>query len=107
MRENHPPKYPPAGKGKGARASSDSGVMRRRDFIRTGASGLAGAALATAACRRAPENQNAGPLANLRSTTPADLQGLVGTGGGAASCYGEASCSPSTPSWETSTRRTS
>src|SRR5690349_208974 len=60
--------------------SSDSPVIRRRDFIRTGASGLAGAALTAAGCSRAPESQNAGPLGNLRSATPADLQGLVGDG---------------------------
>src|SRR5262252_3810210 len=61
-------------------ASNDSRAIRRRDFIRTGASGLAGAALAAAGCNRAPESQNAGPLGNLRSATPADLQGLVGDG---------------------------
>src|SRR5207237_4826817 len=54
--------------------------MRRRDFICTSASGLAGAALATAACSRQTENQNAGPLGNLRSATPQELQGLVGDG---------------------------
>src|SRR5438105_4815571 len=53
-------------------------VMPRRDFIRTGASGLAGAALTSAACSRVPENQNANPLGNLRSATPTELQGLVG-----------------------------
>src|SRR5881409_1499506 len=65
---------------KPTRASSESGVIRRRDFIRTGASGLAGAALASAGCSRTSESQNAGPLGNLRSATPADLQGLVGDG---------------------------
>src|SRR5947208_13129355 len=64
---------------RGTRASSES-VIRRRDFIRTGASGLAGAALAAAGCSRASETQNAGPLGNLRSATPAELQGLVGDG---------------------------
>src|SRR5207249_8663521 len=53
-------------------------MMQRRDFIRSGASGLAGAALA--ACSRGPENQNTDALRNLRSATPADLQGLVGDG---------------------------
>src|SRR5262245_10992843 len=62
-----------------ARASSDCGVMRRRDFIRTGTAGFASAALAAAACSREQTNQNT-PLDNLRSATPADLQGLVGNG---------------------------
>ena len=54
--------------------------MRRRDFILTGASGFASAALAAAACSREQKNQNTAPLDNLRSATPADLQGLVGNG---------------------------
>jgi 5-methylthioadenosine/S-adenosylhomocysteine deaminase len=54
--------------------------MRRRNFIRTGASGLAGAALAVGACSRGAENQNPSPLGNLRSAAPADLQALVGDG---------------------------
>ena len=54
--------------------------MRRRDFIRTGASGLAGAALAAAGCSRGSESQNTGPLGNLRSATPQELRGLVGDG---------------------------
>src|SRR5262245_17463731 len=53
-------------------------MIRRRDFIRAGTSGVAGAALA--ACSRGLESQNAGPLGNLRSATPAELQGLVGDG---------------------------
>ena len=55
-------------------------MMQRRDFIRTGASGLAGATLAAVGCSRGPENQNTGPLGNLRSATPADLRELVGNG---------------------------
>ena len=46
----------------------------RRDFI------LAGAALAAAGCSRAAESQNTGPIGNLRSATPADLENLVGNG---------------------------
>jgi 5-methylthioadenosine/S-adenosylhomocysteine deaminase len=53
--------------------------MRRRDFIRTGTAGFASAALA-AACGREQNNQNTAPLDNLRSATPADLQGLIGNG---------------------------
>src|SRR5207247_8803302 len=80
MSENHSRPYPVVGDdGQRAQASSDSGLIRRRDFIRTGASGLA-AALATAGCSRVSESQNAGPLGNLRSPTPADLQGLYGDG---------------------------
>ena len=79
MPENRPRLDPLAGNREHAQAS-DTGVMRRRDFIRAGASGLTGAALATAACSRAPENQNAGPLGNLRSATPDDLRELVGDG---------------------------
>src|SRR5207247_8065643 len=55
-------------------------MMQRRDFIRTGASGLAGVTLAAVGCSRGPENQNTGPLGNLRSATPADLRELVGNG---------------------------
>src|SRR5438094_2767286 len=80
MPENQRRVYPPAGDGEVTQASSESGVIRRRDFIRTGASGLAGAALAAAGCNRVSENQNARPLGNLRSATPAELQGLVGDG---------------------------
>jgi 5-methylthioadenosine/S-adenosylhomocysteine deaminase len=46
----------------------------RRDFI------LAGAALAAAGCGRTAESQNTGPLGNLHSATPADLENLVGNG---------------------------
>ena len=46
----------------------------RRDFI------LAGAALAAAGCGRTAESQNTGPIGNLRSATPADLENLVGNG---------------------------
>ena len=46
----------------------------RRDFI------LAGAALAAAGCSRTAESQNTGPIGNLRSATPADLENLVGNG---------------------------
>jgi len=80
MPENQRRVYPPAGDGEVTQASSENGVIRRRDFIRTGASGLAGAALAAAGCNRVSENQNARPLGNLRSATPAELQGLVGDG---------------------------
>src|SRR5207245_8192687 len=80
MPENHSCLYTLSGDGEVTRASLESGVMRRRDFIRTGASGLAGAALAAAGCNRVSENQNARPLGNLRSATPAELQGLVGDG---------------------------
>src|SRR5947207_1516659 len=80
MPENQRRVYPPAGDGEVTRASSESGAMRRRDFIRTGASGLAGAALAGPGCNRVSENQKARPLGNLRSATPAELQGLVGDG---------------------------
>src|SRR5262249_23937804 len=80
MGENCPHSYPPAADADSARAPLDSGVMRRRDFIRTGASGLAGAALSAAGCRPASENQKTGAPGNLRSATPADLQGLVGDG---------------------------
>src|SRR5215813_7472009 len=80
MGENRPYAYPPAGDAEGAQARLDSGLMRRRDFIRTGASGLAGAAIATAGCSRVGESQNAGPFGNLRTATPAELQGLVGDG---------------------------
>src|SRR5262245_31099973 len=55
-------------------------LENRRDFIRTGASGLAGAALAAAGCSRTAESQNTGPIGNLRSATPADLENLVGNG---------------------------
>src|SRR5947207_10915961 len=55
-------------------------VMRRRDFIRTGTSALAGTALAATGCSPRTETQNTSPLGNLRSATPADLQGLVGDG---------------------------
>ncbi len=77
MPENQRRVYPPAGDGEVTQASSENGVIRRRDFIRTGASGLAGAALAAAGCSRASESQSE-----------------------------EVSCSPSTPGWETSRRPT-
>jgi len=55
--------------------------MRRRDFVRAGASGLAGSAIASVACGRAvSQNQSTGPLGDLQSATPADLQRLVGDG---------------------------
>jgi cytosine/adenosine deaminase-related metal-dependent hydrolase len=54
--------------------------VNRRDFIRTGASGLAGAALIAGGCSRTTEGQNAGPLGNLRSATPSELESLVGNG---------------------------
>src|SRR5947209_20170908 len=80
MPENQRRVYPPAGDREVTQASSENGVIRRRDFIRTGASGLAGAALAAAGCNRVSENQNVRPVGNLRSVTPAELQGLVGAG---------------------------
>src|SRR5213593_401008 len=80
MSENDSRPYPLAPSGQSAQASPKTKVMRRRDFICTSASGLAGAALASAGCSRTSESQNAGPLGNLRSATPADLQGLVGDG---------------------------
>src|SRR5262245_38641179 len=42
----------------------------RRDFLKVGATGLAGATLVTGARQR--------PLSDLQSATPADLQNLVG-----------------------------
>jgi len=44
----------------------------RRDFLKAGATGLAGATLVTGASQ--------GPLSNLQSATPADLQNLIGDG---------------------------
>src|SRR5262245_52639842 len=63
------------------RTTMKNAVMRRRDFIRAG-SGFAGAAAVMAAGCSSQEtkNQNSSPLDNLRSTTPSDLQGLVGDG---------------------------
>jgi cytosine/adenosine deaminase-related metal-dependent hydrolase len=55
----------------------------RRDFIRTGATGLAGATLAAAGCRTTAGTSSApaaGPLTGVRSATPAELQNLVGDG---------------------------
>ena len=52
-------------------------LANRRDFIRTGASGLASAALLAGGCSATTESQNAGPLGNLRSATPSDLENLV------------------------------
>ena len=55
----------------------------RRDFIRTGATGLAGATLAVAGCRTTAGTLSApaaGPLTGVRSATPAELQNLVGDG---------------------------
>src|SRR5215510_4516428 len=51
----------------------------RRDFIRAGAVGLAGSTIASIACQPASSTPNP-QLSSLRSTTPADLQGLVGDG---------------------------
>jgi len=55
----------------------------RRDFIKAGAAGLAATTLATAGCRTAsgtaaPAPAGPGPLAGVRSATPAALQNLVG-----------------------------
>jgi 5-methylthioadenosine/S-adenosylhomocysteine deaminase len=55
-------------------------LANRRDFIRTGASGLAGAALLSGGCSKTSESQNAGSPSSLRSATPADLEGLLGNG---------------------------
>src|SRR5262249_19572435 len=56
----------------------------RRDFMKTGAAGLAGATFAAAGCRTAAgirqTTPSQGPLSGLRSATPADLQNLVGDG---------------------------
>src|SRR5262245_39840712 len=57
----------------------------RRDFLKTGAAGLAGAALVTRGPRSAagiPSSLAAGqgPPPSLQSATPADLQNLVGDG---------------------------
>src|SRR5207244_1849766 len=52
----------------------------RRDFIRAGAAGLAGTTIATVGCRPASDTPKPGPLGDLRSATPSDLQGLVGDG---------------------------
>src|SRR5512138_1802283 len=55
--------------------------MNRRDFIRASTAGLAAATIPAAGCRRESDTAaNAGQLGNLRSATPADLQGLVGDG---------------------------
>src|SRR5213078_1649075 len=52
--------------------------MNRRDFIRAaGTAGLA-ASIPTVSCRQSSDTAPAGPLGNLRSAAPADLQGLVG-----------------------------
>jgi 5-methylthioadenosine/S-adenosylhomocysteine deaminase len=56
------------------------GATSRRDFIRTGAAGLAGTTIATVGCRPASDTSKPGPLGDLRSATPADIQGLVGDG---------------------------
>src|SRR6476661_7404109 len=53
--------------------------MNRRDFIKASTAGLAAATIPAAGCRRESDTTApAGPLGNLRSATPADLQGLVG-----------------------------
>jgi len=55
----------------------------RRDFLKSGAAGLAGATLVTAGCQTpavTPATASQQPLPGLRSTTPADLQNLVGDG---------------------------
>src|SRR5689334_83991 len=55
--------------------------MNRRDFIKASTAGLAAATIPAAGCRREPDSTtSAGPLGELRSATPADLQGLVGDG---------------------------
>jgi len=55
----------------------------RRDFIRTGAAGLAGTTLAAVGCRTASgtaSSQTVGPLAGVRAAAPPELQNLVGDG---------------------------
>ena len=52
--------------------------MNRRAFIRTGAAGLAAAAIPAAGCQRRSDTANAGQPEGLRSATPTDLQGLIG-----------------------------
>jgi 5-methylthioadenosine/S-adenosylhomocysteine deaminase len=55
----------------------------RRDFIRTGAAGLAGTTLVGAGCRTAAGTASppaGGPLTGVRSATPTELQNLVGDG---------------------------
>src|SRR3989442_10501107 len=59
---------------------SGFGRRTRRDFIKTGAAGLAAATIPAAGCGRASDTTSAGPGGGLRSATPADLQGLVGDG---------------------------
>src|SRR5215475_8742111 len=55
--------------------------MNRRDFIKASTAGLAAATIPAAGCRRASDDTaSAGQLGNLRSATPADLQGLIGDG---------------------------
>src|SRR5262245_34696677 len=62
------------------------GRPSRRDFLKSGAAGLAGATLVTAGCRtegkilQSPVAGSQGPLSSLRSATPADLQNLIGDG---------------------------
>src|SRR4029453_17038603 len=52
----------------------------RRNFIKTGAAGIA-AAIPAAGCGRGSDNTaSVGQVGSLRSATPADLQGLVGDG---------------------------
>jgi cytosine/adenosine deaminase-related metal-dependent hydrolase len=54
----------------------------RREFIRTGAAGLAGTTLTAAGCSTAsgPARPQTAALAGVRSATQADLQNLVGDG---------------------------
>jgi 5-methylthioadenosine/S-adenosylhomocysteine deaminase len=55
--------------------------MNRRDFIKASTAGLAAATIPAAGCRRESDTTaSAGQLGELRSATPADLQGLVGDG---------------------------
>ena len=61
------------------------GGFSRRDFLKSGAAGLAGATIGASACHTAAGNRglattSPAPLAGQRSATPADLQNLVGDG---------------------------
>ena len=69
--------HPPTGAIETASSEATEG-QSRRDFIRLGAAGLAGATAAGLAGASIASGQV--PLAGLRSATPRDLQNLVGDG---------------------------
>ena len=55
--------------------------MDRRGFLKASTAGLAAATIPAAGGGRAAENSvSQGPLGNLRSASPSDLQNLVGDG---------------------------